>query len=110
MPLTILRDKEVSTQSPGAVECLTAMAVNGEESSLLEYTRNWIFLINKGGLFEINDMTYSLFREIEMKVRRHLLLQFNKATANQRESIISTIVSDESIQFFLDNSFCRHRR
>ena len=76
------------------------MAVNGEESSLLEYTRNWIFLINKGGLFEINDMTYSLFREIEMKVRRHLLLQFNKAAANQRESIISTIASDESIQFF----------
>ena len=101
VPLKLLRDKEdISTQSPGAVECLTAMAVNGEESSLLEYTRNWIFLINKGGLFEINDMTYSLFREIEMKVRRHLLLQFNKATANQRESIISTIASDESIQFF----------
>ena len=101
MPLKLLRDKEdISTQSPGAVECLTAMAVNGEESSLLEYTRNWVFLINKGGLFEINDMTYSLFREIEMKVQRYLLLQFNKATANQRESIISTIASDESIQFF----------
>ena len=54
-----------------AVECLSAMAINGEESSLLEYTTRWTALVNRG-LFEINDATYVLFRDIEMKVRTHL--------------------------------------
>ena len=102
VPFKLLRDREetFAIKSPGIVECLSAMAVNGEESSLLDYTRNWVLQINRGGLFEINDMTYSLFQEIEMKVRRHLLLQFHKVTADQRGSIISTIASDETIQFF----------
>ena len=28
--------------------------------------------MNRGGLFEINDMTYNLFKEIELKVCHHL--------------------------------------
>ena len=48
------------------------MAINGEESSLTEYTSKWISLCNRGGLFEINDMSYLMFRDIELKVRKYL--------------------------------------
>lgn len=41
--------------------------MNGEESSLTEYTSKWISLCNRGGLFEINDMSYLRFRDIELK-------------------------------------------
>ena len=36
------------------IECLSNMSVQGDESSLMEYTRKWTL---QGVLFEINDMT-----------------------------------------------------
>ena len=48
------------------VECLGNMAINCEESSLMEYTSRWISLCNRGGLFEISDISYLLFRYIEL--------------------------------------------
>ena len=41
------------------VECLSSMAVNGEESSLMEYTSKWISLCNRGGLFDVNGTCYT---------------------------------------------------
>lgn len=49
---------------PEFVECLSAMAVAGDDSSLLEYTCKWTRQVNRGGLYEVGDMCYSLFREI----------------------------------------------
>ena len=47
----------------GITECLTAMAVNGEESSVLKYTKKWICLVNRGGLLEINDTISSFLKQ-----------------------------------------------
>lgn len=96
-------EKDLSSKSTvGIIECLSAMAVNGEESSLLEYTRKWIHLVNRGGLFEVNDMTYMLFREIEIKVRKKLLVAFDRKTSDNdlRESIINSVATDDNIQFY----------
>ena len=62
------------------VECLSAMAVNGDESNVLEYTTKWIGIVNRGGLFEISDTTYMFFKEIELKVRRHLLIALERSS------------------------------
>ena len=66
------------------------MAVNGEESSLLEYTTKWTGLVNRGGLFEINDTTYMLFKEIELMVGKYLFIAFEKSTLDckQRETYL----------------------
>lgn len=48
-----------------AIECLSSMGVNGDESDIMEYTRKWTMEVNRGGLFEINDLTYTFFKEIE---------------------------------------------
>ena len=74
VPFKLLKkyEKGSSDMAVSAVECLSAMAINGEESSLLEYTTQWTALVNRGGLFEINDATYMLFRDIEMKIRMYL--------------------------------------
>ena len=47
------------------MECLSTMAVNGDESSFLSYTLEWNRTVNRGGLFEVNDETYRLFKQIE---------------------------------------------
>ena len=57
---------------PEYVECLSTMSDAGDGSSLSEYTCKWTRLVNRGGLYEINDMCYSLFREIELNMRQHL--------------------------------------
>ena len=78
------------------------MAVNGEDSTLLEYTTNWISTVNRGGLFEVNDMTFLLFREIEDNVRDKLKcrLQSSSSSNCQNEEIISSAIGDENIQFY----------
>ncbi len=88
--------------SDGIIECLSAMAVNGEDGSLLEYTTKWIGLVNRGGLFEVNDTAYTFFREIETKIRKKLLMAFNRKTSDQdlRESIIVSVASDDNVQFY----------
>lgn len=96
-------EKNLSSQTTdGIIECLSTMAVNGEESTLLEYTTKWIELVNRGGLFEINDIAYTFFKEIEMKVRKKLFIAFDTKTVDQdlRESIVNSIASDDDVQFY----------
>ena len=54
------------------------------ESSFLEYTKEWVNQVNRGGLFQVNDC---LFVEIEMKLRRHLLCLFKTNTNIKKEDV-----------------------
>ena len=74
------------------------MVVNGEESSLQEYTLEWT---NRGGLFEVNDETFRLFREIEIKMVWHLTVVLSRQVAvpGQKDLIINTVGNDEDVQF-----------
>ena len=95
-------EKASSDFAVSAVECLSAMAIDGEESSLLEYTTRWTALVNRGGLFEINDATYMLFRSIEMKVRAYMFTMFRSSTSNsedQREAAIKAVSNSTDVQF-----------
>ena len=76
----------MSAEAVQFVECLTGMTVNGEESDLMEYTRNWTALINRGGLFELNDTAYLLFKEIELNVRKHLFITLQQKSSNVASS------------------------
>ena len=109
IPFKLLKKYEKALESvpesANIVDCLLAMAVNGEESSFLEYTTKWMELVNRGKLFEINDTAYMLFKEIELKLRRHLLAALKRGTCSpfvcsQRETIICSVCSEETVQFF----------
>lgn len=66
----------------------------------MEYTRKWTMLIDRGGLFEVNDMTYTLFKEIEMNVRYHLLTIFHGRSTGDREAIVKAVANSEDVQFY----------
>jgi hypothetical protein len=101
VPYKLLKKYE-KTDSVGVMECLTAMAVNGEEGDLLQYTTKWIEIVNRGGLFELNDTAYAFFREIEKEIRKHLYMCFHQHTAavDQRETIIHSTASNDDVQFY----------
>ncbi len=83
-----------------AIECLSSMGVNGDESDILEYTRKWTLEVNRGGLFEINDLTYTFFKEIEIKVRYLLFTAFQKKSSDNREEIIKAVADSDDIKFY----------
>lgn len=99
VPFKLLKKYEKSSETE-FVECLSNMSINGDESNLMEYTRMWTMQVNRGGLFEINDLTYTLFKEIEVKVRYHLFTVFHSKSSENRAEIIQSVASSDDVQFY----------
>lgn len=78
------------------VECLSHMAVDGEEASFLQYTQTWTRMVNRGGLFEISDRTYLFFKTLEVQTQRLLPGHLRKATSSKDE-LIDAIASEENV-------------
>ena len=105
VPMVLMKkhERNVSEKSASFVECLSCMAVNGEESTILEYTSQWVSKVNRGGLFEVNDMGYLLFREIEINLRDKLTKFLQPSTTVQldrKEELITSAIQDNNIQFY----------
>ena len=60
VPLALIRkyEKQCANNSMAlsCIECLCNMAIQGEDSSFLDLTSAWISRVNRGGLFELNDI------------------------------------------------------
>jgi len=95
------------------VECLTRMKPNDEDlvdpaTSFLDYTSQWIKIVNRGGLYEVNDDVFLLFKEIEksmqVKLMSHLEHGANPPSeqSSQKEEILQRIVSDSNVSFYWD--------
>ena len=83
------------------VQCLGDMAVEGEGGDVLLYTRKWLDQVNRGGLFPLNDSTFTFFVAIEKQVRnilpRHVVRPSDKESFKKR--VIEKVVQDEDVQF-----------
>ena len=81
--------------------CLSEMAVNGEGSDVLSYTRKWMEMVNRGGLFPINDNSFHLF--IEKCVRIYLPEHLKKSKSGNdsfKDSVHNKIIKNENVQFY----------
>ena len=61
-----------STKAAQFVECLSNVAVGGEESDFYQYTTEMLRSVDCGGLFHINDISFLFFRAIEVATQLHL--------------------------------------
>lgn len=104
VPYALLKkhERRLSESSACFVECLSSMAVNGEESSFLDYTSEWVHKVNRGGLFEVNDTAFSLFREIELGMRDRLsaILKASSVETDQKDRLVKLVCEDEDVQFY----------
>ena len=84
------------------VACLGEMAVEGESSDLLAYTKQWLELVNRGGLFPLSDEAFRLFIEIELCVRTYLPHHLLKphSGAGFTENVHDKVFNDENVQFY----------
>ena len=91
------KDGEKATQF---VECLSSMAVAGTESSFYEYTKEWIRLIDRGGLFHINDGVYHLFKAIEVETRKIFPCHLANPSSS-RDILLERVKECEDVLFYL---------
>ncbi len=73
-------EKKKGVKARQFIECLMNMSAREEGkdcSTYYDYTKAWIKLVNRGGLFEINNDSFLFFRAVELHVqetlRGHLL-------------------------------------
>ena len=75
------------------------MAVVGEESSFYNYTKEWIVLVDRGGLFHVNDGAYAFFKAVEVETR-HILPHHLTNTATSHDAIFEVLKDSKDIQFY----------
>lgn len=81
---------------------LFMIELSGDEMDDEAGTETWTNLIDRGGLWHVNDNTYLIFYIMEEEIRRHLKitaitkLKFNEET---RKSILEAILANEDLLF-----------
>lgn len=93
--------KKKLSHRPEFVQCLDQLGVSGQGDTYLEYTKQWIELVNRGKLFNVSDETFRFFHDLEIKVCAYLkdiFLAGGQADQSKVE-IISSIVEDADVQF-----------
>ena len=45
---------------------------SGEIDTVQAFTKRWLLSVNRGGLTFVSDEVYTLFYQMEMKMRKHL--------------------------------------
>ena len=81
------------------------MAIDRPEESLLAYTTEWMTKIDRGGLFQISEVAFLLFKNLEIKFRQTYLPVLTQPSLSRstcqttKSDIISKFIDDELIQF-----------
>ena len=70
-----------------------------DDPSILDYTREWVDRINRGGLMQVADEFYLFIKNIEITCQKVLNIDFIIAYAGQNifEKIYERIISDENL-------------
>ena len=91
--------KDDSEKAIQFVECLSNMAVVGDESSFYNYTKEWIGLVDRGRLFNINNCAYTFFKSVELETRR-ILPHHLADTSTSHDALFEGLNDSEDIQFY----------
>ena len=74
---------------------LEGMAVEGTETSFLDYTKEWIERVNRGGLFRVNDKAFVFFTHLELRVRTYLPKLLRTSSGITKEEVLRDNYSRE---------------
>ena len=93
--------KKKDAKSQCIVRCLKALSQKSDSELLVEeaedyecYTTVWLQKINKGGLFQVNDAAYNLFRSVEEVVRTRLP---RRVMGDDKVDVVSSVCNNEEV-------------
>lgn len=82
------------------LQCLSAMShEEGDDIEFLRYTKLWVEQVNRGGLYQVSNDTYLVFRAMELASRRVLSIERVTAqpTLSIQEAMQKSIMHDPSV-------------
>lgn len=104
VPIKAVSEKKNSVEKFSQfIICLKEMAVEGNGGDVLAYTEKWFDIVNRGGLFPINDNTVAMFIEIEKCVRIHLPKHMLTSTSDKesfKQNVHEKVTGNEDVQFY----------
>lgn len=65
----------------------------------LDYTKQWIDIVDRGGLVHIKNEFYCFLYEVEVQVRKHLPRLFTPGKEVDKQFLIDCITTDANVQF-----------
>ena len=66
----------------------------------MDYTKEWIKKINRGGLFELSDNTFQLFQAIELALCQMLVLHLRDEGSEYKPAIVSAVAQDDVLFYW----------
>ena len=86
------------------LSCLAGMSVSANEESrdmtYLEYTKRWIVVADRSGLFCVSDDVYTFFYEVECLIRKFLHELVHQDIQHSKVEIINEVTTNSGIQFY----------
>ena len=85
------------------VQCLGDMAIEGEGDDVLTYTTKWLDQVNRGGLFPLNNNSFSFFVEVEKIVRVFLpkyVIHNDNDKVTFKKSVMDKVIENNDVQFY----------
>lgn len=84
------------------ITCLGEMVVAGVGENVLVYTEYWFDIVNRGGLFLLNENSFSMFIEIEKCVHYYLPKHALSSSAGKEsfhQNVHDKVTNNENVQF-----------
>ena len=78
---------------------LEAEGNDAEEETYLTYTRAWLKLVNRGGLFTVNEQVYTFFQELEVCIYPMLAEKLKMGAGPEKDEMVQKIEANEDILF-----------
>lgn len=99
VPVSLIHryEKRKDKKYASFVQCLLHMAIGAYEDTFYDYARKWFESINRGGAFEVNDLTFEFFLIAEKKVRDALKLYMH--TSDDQKAVVDKLMTDDDILF-----------
>ena len=80
--------------------CLWGMCENETDfKDFLAYTRHWVDRVNLGGLFIVSDLSYLLFEQLELNVRKlcNLSALDTSSSLCSRDEVREAVVGSDDV-------------
>ena len=91
-------EKKKGVKARQFMECLMNMSAREEgnsSSSYYDYTKLWIKLVNRGGLFEVNTDSFLFFRAIEVHVQETLCDNLLSGKMDKNEYLFALLRNED---------------
>lgn len=103
VPMKLKKKYEKQPNNVHALNYMACLNVMSEEKGVdvefLQYTKLWVEQVNRGGLFQVNNDTYLIFRAMELASRRVLSVKrvTSHPTLKIQQEMEKAIMNDPSV-------------